>query len=698
MIDTIVLRFHGALDRKVDTLSEVQSGNKQAPIYAVDEHHELYKKMLRYEGKFFNMVQRVNKDIITITPESDSEFFDKENNAKNIGYQYVKNVMRFVDEDTVKETIAATNGKFNNPKIVSDLNKINSVFNKKHRVPSSISAVVFKINHNGGFIDFNLSIPKYLYEHSLAEFIPQPLSKTYFNAGTFNLELIKNQRKIIYKRLMKFIDRFLNDMAQLFRLEVIPNKKYIEIRRIDLCYNQYFESKTDALNYLEHLKKIAKKKALKSNKDLDTYKTSITYFKARGSYFKIYHKGSEYVGTEHGDYKKHADYNKNYIDYYLRKNDVFEKYQFKTQYKDLCLKLFDDKLKDNPIHVQKNIKDDVNTTAKILKKIQPFKTDFLKAEMDKVLRYEMSFSGAFFSYQYKTHVFRNKKFKMKNQNGYFKEHNYCPVYKELKENYNYVKSIYKSDLKDDNQVKKFEHKEYKIFKDFLNRKICLVLNESPKDIWITKSTSYTQEKFNKTKKIQMLEYKHTLLSTKDVGIFCNDFLQRCFDYFFETVKDFKVKKIETYDTIAEKITAYNDEVEERVKLYNAVNQLKTIDNRGNRIIKGNKVITKATQLLTQKEKRDLKLKKVDPLRLLQILREMQNAKVSLPQIRAKLNLSKSTYSRLLADLRMFNVYEESLDIEKPIFTEISYRQYYHNTKGMIYQSNFYRKEEYKRYG
>ncbi|MDD7885741.1 hypothetical protein [Flavivirga sp. 57AJ16] len=698
MIDTIVLRFHGVLDKKTDTLSEVKSGNSQAAIYAVDEHHELYKKMLRYEGKFFNMVQRVNKDIISITPESDSEFFDKENNAKNVGYQYVKNVMRFIDEDLVKETIGATNGKFNSPNIVRDLNKINSSFNQKKRVPSSISAVVFKINHNGGFIDFNLSIPKYLYGHSLAEFVPQPLSRTYFNAGVFNLELIKNQRKIIYKRLMKFIDRFLNDMAHLFKLEVIPNKKFIEIRRIDLCYNQYFESKTDALNYLEHLKKRAKKKAINSNKELDTYKTSITYFKSLGSYFKIYHKGSEYVGTEHGDYKKHSEFNRNYIDHFLRENDVFEKYRFKTKYKDLCLKLFDDDLKGNPINVQKSIKDDVNVTARILKRIQPFKTDFLKAEMDKVLRYEMSLSGAFFSYQYKMHVFRNKKFKMKNENGFYRDYDCCPIYRELKENYKYVKGIYKSELKDDDTVKKFEHREYKIFKDFLNRKICLVLNDSPKDIWLTKSTSYTDQKFKKTKKIQLLDYKHTLLSTKDVGIFCDDFLQRCFDYFFDTVKDFKIKKLETYDTIAEKISAYNSKVDERVNLYNAVNKLKTVDNRGNRIIKGNRVITRATQLLTQKEKRDLKLKKVDPLRLLQILREMQNSKVSLPQIREKLNLSRSTYSRLLADLRLFNVFEESLELEKPIFTEISYRQYYHNTKGMQYQNNFYRKEEYKRYG
>lgn len=698
MIDTIVLRFHGALDRKSDTLSEVQEDNQQNPIYAVYEHHELYKKMLRYEGKFFNMVQRVHKDIVSITAESDSEFFDKENNAKNVGYQYVKNVTRFVDEDKVKETIGNTNGKFNNPKVVRDLNKINSQFNKKKRVPSSISAVVFKINHNGGFIDFNLSIPKYLYGHSLAEFIPQPLSKTYFNAGLFNLELIKNQRKIIYKRLMKFIDKFLNDLAHLFRLEVIPNKKYIEIRRVDLCYNQYFETKVDALNYLEHQKKRAKKKALKSNKELDIYKTSITYFKARGSYFKIYHKGTEYISVENGDYKKHSDFNRSYIEYYLKKNDVFEKYQFKTKYKDLCFKLFDDIRKDKPVKVDKDIKPAVNKTAQILKKIEPFKIDFLKEEMDKVLRYEMSLSGAFFAYQYKSHVFRNKKFKKRQGNGHFKEYKRCPIYHELKENYKYVHSVYNSNLKDDNQVKKFQHKEYKTFKDFLNRKVCLVLNDSPNDIWLTKSTSYTNERFNNSKKIQMLDYKYTLLSTKDVGIFCDDFLQRCFDYFFETVSDFKIKKLETYDTIAEKITDYNNKVEEKARLYNAVNNFKTYDPKGNRVIKGNKVITKATQLLTQKEKRDFGLKKVDPLRLLQILREMQNNKVSLPQIREKLNISKSTYSRLLADLKIFKVYEESLEMEKPIFTEISYRQYYHNTKGGIYQNNFYRKEEYKRYG
>ena len=676
MIDTIVLRFHGVLDKKDDTLSDVQDSNNQGSPYVVDEHHELYKKMLRYDKKFFNMVQRVNREKTSITLESDSEFLQAENGKKNIGFQHVKQVMRFVDDSVIRETIAATSGKWNSP--------------------SSIAAVVFKINHNAGYIDFNLSIPKYLYGHSLAEFIPQPSSKLYRKYGSFQFDSISFQRKFLYKRLLGFIEKFFTDMCQMFKLDTLPNKKYVEIRRIDLCFNQYFENKVDAINYLSHQKKIAKRKSTNANNRLDVHETSLEYFTTSGGYFKIYHKGTEYMSSKHGDYKKHTDYNRMRFEHHFKNNLIPEHLIPDKLDVDLFLKIKHDKLTGQPIYVDDKTKASINKTARILNKTDEFNTSFLKEEMDKVLRYEISLSGMFFSYQYKMHVFRNKPFKKRQPNGSFKEYNCCPVFKDLKDNYKYVHSVYNSVLKDDKLVTKFQHKDFKKVKDFLQRKICLTLSDNKNFEWLLKSSAYQYEKFG-SNEIEMLPYKHTLLSTKDCGIFCDDFLQRGVDYFLKTIKGFQVQKLETYDTVSEKIKNYNKGVADRLKLYNAVNHYKTKDYYGEHKVKGNLIITKASQLLTQKEKRDLKLKRIDPLRLLQILREMERG-LSLHQIRDKLEISKSTFSRLKSDLHMFGIYEQSLEMEKPIFTEISFRQYYHKTKGMNYQNNFYHKETHMRYG
>src|SRR5205085_12548093 len=88
----------------------------------------------------------------------------------------------------------------------------------------------------------------------------------------------------------------------------------VEINRIDVCFNQVFKSKDDALLYLEYQKRLKKKYARDENGVMRGYETSLMYVTSRYS-AKIYHKGTEY---EKHDKKEHLKYNKEKATQYFK--------------------------------------------------------------------------------------------------------------------------------------------------------------------------------------------------------------------------------------------------------------------------------------------------------------------------------------------------------------------------------------------
>ncbi|WP_299116856.1 phage/plasmid replication protein [uncultured Winogradskyella sp.] len=661
MIDTLVLRLHGILSMKLSTLEEIKAYNNNTTHYAVDEHYQLYKAFLKYQGKYFDKYTLVSKEIESTELISEDDFLKLESETRPNKRMLIKSIMRFEDETRVKETNLRVNGKYSRP--------------------SSVSAVTFSINESAGYIDLNVSIPKYLYQHSLAEFIPQALSRD-FN-DNINLFKLVEQKKILHKRLLKFIDYFFDDMCKMFEIDVLPNKNYITIERVDICYNQYHQSKNHALNYLEHQKKILKRKHRANGQKHETFETSLTYHTSSGAYFKIYHKGTEYISSKHGDLKKHLDFNQKFIDNYLRSNPVIKKYVYENNFSaKYMMSLFEDKLKDKSSFIRQDTKKELNKTASHFKKIVPFKTFFLKEEMDKVLRYEISLRGDFFKYNYKRKVFRK----------------YDKHYQEMQHIYKKVHAVYHSPQMDNNSLTKEEVKIHKALNKFYNRTISLTLSDSKviRD-YVSENNKDYSVKTDKYK-LSHLRYKHSLLAEKDVGIFCEDFLTLCVDKFIQIVKQFQIKQLDAFETINSKIKEYNSKVDKRVSSYNKDYKFLTVNSiTGKPIIKGNKIIVNATELLTAKQKREKKLKRVNVLRLLSILKEMEKGK-SLHEIRKETGMGKSTYSRLKADLEMFEIFETTLQTKVNTNVELSYRQYYFNTKGLEYQNKFYLKPNMKRYG
>ena len=223
---------------------------------------------------------------------------------------------------------------------------------------------------------------------------------------------------------MEFIDLFNTTLCEFFECDTMPNKKFIEVRRLDLCYNQFFETKTESFTYLGYMKQLVAKKQTFTSNITKIYDTSITYNLANGCYFKIYHKGSDYIKAD-GDYKKHLRHNFDYIEKLSKKPEYLKIFKNKKNQK-LLFKIFECKLQEKPLVIHPKKLEEINEFINDMVKMFPIDVDFLKAEMDKVLRYEITLRSDFFRLKYKDQLFRNK----------------CNTHAKYKEEYKKVHSLY----------------------------------------------------------------------------------------------------------------------------------------------------------------------------------------------------------------------------------------------------------------
>lgn len=658
MVDTIVLRYHGILSTTQNDLlmlkvMELQGLDKPPIVFSVPEHNELYRAMVKYKGRFFHKVVHKSKQGIMITDMEEGEYLKVANSKVMQGFEHIREIMRFEDQGKVKEVNMRINGKFS--------------------FPSSVSSVVYTINENAGFIDFSFSIPKYLFGHSLAEFIPQG------GSGKFSqdYERIMKQKSMLYDRLIKFIKKFNNDLQQMFELECELNMNYIEIRRLDLCYNQHFDSKAEALNYLEQQKKLVRVKSTKTANRSETFDSSLTYITSSGSYFKIYHKGTEY-SQSNGDLKKHQKFNEKYLEFLGKKKDSVPLYDIEK------LKEVNgwigSKAKDEIFKIDDSLRDQYNKLGKVIKNITPFDVLFLKAEMDKVLRYEVSLRGDWFDYTYKRKIFRKD----------------CEYHQRAVETYDYVHKIFYNKGNDE-KVGKSDLMTYKMMNKWYNRSVSLMVGNisSLRRFESTGKNDYN-EIYN-SYDISKFQYRYSLLANREVGSFTEEFLGLAFEHFWNKVRDFQPKKLQSYDEISKRIKQYNDQVKEDKLAYNQLYHVRTLDHNGKSIIKGNKVITKATQLLTEAELRKENLKLLNGNRLLPIIREMEKGK-SLNQVRDEFDITTSNFSRIKADLEKLEVFEQSFVPERINVKPLNFREYYFKTAGWSYQDKFYFKLKYYKYG
>lgn len=150
---------------------------------------------------------------------------------------------------------------------IMSLTKRSSIY-----IASSHYSLSYVYNIAQDFISFNFAIPKYLYGTNVLQFI------RYYSQSP----------DTVYQHLLDFVKGF---VKKHFIQEV--KLRDIELTRLDFCYNQFFNSKNDAITYLTEQKELLKKHARSTKNDYRNYETSLLYVTKRYS-FKIYHKGTEF--------------------------------------------------------------------------------------------------------------------------------------------------------------------------------------------------------------------------------------------------------------------------------------------------------------------------------------------------------------------------------------------------------------------
>jgi hypothetical protein len=135
------------------------------------------------------------------------------------------------------------------------------------------------------YIEFNFSIPKYLYGTNVFQFVPQYFDPDYLD---FRGRVFSDTSDAVFKRLFRFLGWF-------FEKEFggLVDFRFVRLARVDMCYNKVFNSKEDAFTYLSDIKRIKKKFIRDTAAKNNTYSSGI-YYPATDYTFKVYHKGSEF--------------------------------------------------------------------------------------------------------------------------------------------------------------------------------------------------------------------------------------------------------------------------------------------------------------------------------------------------------------------------------------------------------------------
>lgn len=659
MIDTLRLRVHACNQQKMGLMQKTISERTTQSLMLVESHNRLFNALCAVKKKGFETTKVLSKEEIVF---SDDPFEDvlSSKTSKQVNEHYVAmNKIRFTSQDKVMERNLSLKGKY--------------------RLDSSESDVTFMINYEGGFIDFEFSVPKYLYGHNLAEFVPQNRSSLAKQHSLY-IKKVSTQRDLLFDRLDKFINVFFKDLWFNLKIDVdkdtgetfSPNFDYIEIKRIDLCYNQYFESKGDALLYLESQKKLARKSKIYSPDTNSDFKTTLAYRTQNGNYFKIYHKGTEYINQKHGDFHKHQKVNENFLHYYNKTIPktvpVDKSFDFKTKTKhfepltkkelDVVKNLFKSDTQGKPFLLSDSeyayFKPFIDSVHKKL----PYNTKFLKKEMDKVLRYEMSISGKALSYYYKNNVFRNN----------------CLTHQRFKRTYKQVKNDLETLSTRNDQSLSIPNYAMKVYKDFhkWNNRIC-ALTLTNKSVIIKNSISGARDYDKQTDIYNIgLIYKElglgSLLEAKDTYHFNNKCLKFLVNHFFKEVERFQIKEIQPFDNLKKRVVRFNEIVEK---------------NRENHIgiIKWNK--------LKESQKIKNNLKTINYANVQQLYDLLYNEKMSLHEIRDKLMLTKSQYSRRKKDLMMLGLTENHISMTKKIKTSTDFTNYYYYTSILKHSYNFF---------
>jgi hypothetical protein len=235
------------------------------------------------------------------------------------------------------------------------------------KLPSNHYDIGYFLNLERHFCDFSFSLPKFIYGHSVTQLLHNPhISSSSFRGWDSDLKTVtQDWYKIFHIAVRQFFDKIFIDCP--------INYKLVELVRIDFCFNQYFRDKNEAMYVLPLMANKANtglrgKSGKNQNQQYKVDEVSINSFiiAGRNSYYKIYHKGTEFESVN-GDKKKLIKIN----------NDIAKRYK-------TTLTHFPQTKRPKPL----------------------FDVLSLQSEADRILRHEVRFFSKNMSYYFKKYVFR----------------------------------------------------------------------------------------------------------------------------------------------------------------------------------------------------------------------------------------------------------------------------------------------------
>ena len=449
MIDSIVLRFH-----------------------SLHDYPEIIKR-LRKTGEGTSFYERENPHKDDLVNEETGEIIDKDSYLRLSEIEF------------------------------SDNGKVWTLYRNKVKTKSHYY-LGYRVDMKRDFVEFNFSIPKYLFGTNLKQFVPHPNEKFH----NFPVDLLRTMEFHIantYDWLIRFLNQFIYEWFE--GIEI--NKKDIEINRIDIAYNQIFNSKEDALQYLEFQKRI-KKSYIRENSNYKADWSTSIFLSTERYGAKIYHKGSEYK-SKTGERSHHLRVNKE------KKETVFPVY------------------------------DELDKDGNVIK-------EGLQSLADRILRYEITFRKSYMSYLFKKHLFAKD----------------CPFLKTLYKEYKAVRKIKKKcerelDKASNGKLLTEAQKQF-YMTAFIN------LPKEKKDAFfqyegiLNKRNSFRLEISEEDQKgnttIENIYFKANYNPVIPLNaLFYRELLHEMFKIFMSFMEEFQLKKLDKYEDNIQKVILYNREVD-----------------------------------------------------------------------------------------------------------------------------------------
>lgn len=372
------------------------------------------------------------------------------------------------------------------------------IFYRDKILTSSHYYLGFKIQSDRDYVEFNFSIPKFIYGTNLVQFVPHTTENTKYYSRN-DIEDLKSVENFTYDRLIRFIKTFLKlyfPSANDFRGIDLND---VEINRLDISFNQHFNSKKEALKYLEFQKKIKKKYIRDTSNNVRDWETSIFLTTDRYS-AKIYHKGSEY-NSKDGERKHHEKINKK------KKKEIFK------------------------------IENKYDKDGKLV-------CEGLQSYADRILRYEICFRNSMMSHIYRKKVFARK----------------CEMLKKFRRDFKEVDSIQKrcerlaakkelNPFKEINQVSREKKRNHKLYKSIMNKTVSFRLKVSEE----TKKANSTIQGMKFSKKYEASLPLETMFSRL--------LLDEMFKDFNSFINQFKVEVKENVTNAGKRVAQYNNNID-----------------------------------------------------------------------------------------------------------------------------------------